>query len=250
MMRDFKKNMREQKVHTKQTLCIMQQCTERCAVCCKFFRTKDGLRSHLVAHTKSFYRCPLCVEKNNSKRDFTSIKAFKNHLRWHKLYEPLYTCDVCGVQKEWPKNLKSHMQTHQPASKPCRVHPGCEAKFTFDNERNQHERYFDVKKIYTCEPCGTKFKEHLKLELHEARYHNPYSKHYIKSKTNKNTPPTATATSETENIAQGSDSQSTVQQKNKPHQAKKNKSETSETENSAQGSDSQSTVQQKEATSS
>ena len=106
MMQDFKKNMRSQKVHTKQTLCIMQQYTERCAVCSKFFRTKDGLRSHLVAHTKSFYRCPLCFEMNGSERDFTSEKAFRTHLRWHKLFEPLFTCEILWSSQRMGEKFK------------------------------------------------------------------------------------------------------------------------------------------------
>ena len=181
LMQDFKRNLQGQKGHKKGKLCIMQQYKERCAICCKWFQTKEGLESHLTAHTKSHYRCPLCFEINGAIRPFTSRKAFRFHLTWHKNGEPKFKCEICGVEKEWEKNLKSHMNTHQPPSKPCRVHPGCDAVFTFDQERKKHERTAFVKKIYRCELCNNKkFAEHIKLELHEARYHTPSSKHYIK----------------------------------------------------------------------
>ena len=182
MMRDFRHNIKHvthQKGHSKERICVMQTYTEKCAICCKTFRTADGLKSHLTAHTMMFYRCPLCVQRDGSDRQYRSLKAFKHHLKWHSLSEPLYVCPECGVEKEWQKNLDSHMTTHRPADKPCRVHKNCIALFSFDNERNHHERHSDAKQIYECDHCRSKFKSYLKKELHDARYHTPGSKHYI-----------------------------------------------------------------------
>ena len=181
MMKDFKRNIKhvkDDKAHSKARVCLMQTFTERCAVCSKTFRTADGLHSHLVAHTKMFYRCPLCIERNGSDRPFTSLKAFKHHLKWHSLSEPLYVCPECGVEKEWQKNLDSHMTTHRPADLPCREHDNCEALFSFENERKHHERFGEAKQIFKCDQCSSMFKSYIKKELHDARYHTIGGKHY------------------------------------------------------------------------
>ena len=172
----------------------MQTYTEKCAVCSKTFRTADGLHSHLVAHTKMFYRCPLCIERNGSDRPFTSLKAFKHHLKWHSLSEPLYVCPECGVEKEWQKNLDSHMTTHRPADLPCREHPNCKALFSFENERKHHERYGEAKQIFSCQQCSSVFKSYIKKELHDARFHTPGGKHYKGPATESSQPPTAATT--------------------------------------------------------
>ena len=179
MMQDFKHNVEQhEKCHSKRKMCITQQYAERCAVCHKFFRTKEGLNSHLMGHTKTYYMCPLCKDKDGSDRPFTALKAFRFHLKWHKLGEPYYTCEICGVKKEWPKYLESHMTTHRKPERPCRAHPGCEAMFSFEQERKYHERYGNILKIYRCDECPMKFKDHVKLTIHQGRIHNPLSKHY------------------------------------------------------------------------
>ena len=83
----------------------MQQYTERCAMCNKSFKTKDGLESHLQGHTKTYFVCPLCkdIDPKAPDREFRAEKAFRFHLKWHKLGEPYYVCEICGVKKRVAK---------------------------------------------------------------------------------------------------------------------------------------------------
>ena len=181
MMKTFKKNI----VNTQdpKEIAMVQVFQERCAVCGRFFKSKRGLDSHLVKHTNMSFKCKLCTDRN-----FTAQIAFKKHLRWHRDGEVYHYCDFivntetqekCDKRFEWATGLESHKLSHYPPSKPCRVHEGCEAIYTYDCERLKHERTGTARKIYKCEDCNTTFKDDLNRVIHMGRYHTRTSKHYI-----------------------------------------------------------------------
>ena len=181
MLKTFKKNLVNK--HKPAEMAMLQTFQERCAVCGQLFKSKRGLDSHLVKHTNVGLTCVLC-----GGRQFTAQIAFKKHLKWHRDGEKYYICELndnkagqkCGKKFEWPEWLNSHKLTHFPPSKRCRVHPGCEAIYTFDSERLKHERKGKCRKIYKCTACNTTFKDDINRHIHMGRYHLPTSKHYIK----------------------------------------------------------------------
>ena len=165
-------------------MCMLQVYRERCELCGRYFKSERGLKSHLVKHTNSSMRCKLCVKK----RKFTSDISFKKHLKWHSSGEVLHTCEfvtnkdseeICGLTFEWPDWLKSHQLSHYPPTKACRVHPGCEAIYTYNSERLKHERTGVARKIYKCDACNVTFKDDINRHIHMGRYHVATSKHYI-----------------------------------------------------------------------
>ena len=169
----------DSKRHQKKNVCMLQVFNERCAMCGKYFQTKEGLKSHLAKHTKTFYRCKFCPKPY---RQFASEKAFRHHLHWHALGEKLYPCDnidpvagQCDKKFEWPRQLESHLLTHQPPSKRCRVHNNCDAIYTFEHERKKHEEKGHALRIYRCDPCKMKFKDSFNRDVHLIKRHGSRS---------------------------------------------------------------------------
>ena len=162
---------------------MLQVYRERCELCGKYFNSERGLKSHLVKHTNMALYCKLC----SKDRHFTSQISFKKHLSWHSKGELLYTCDfvnkdteeTCSKTFEWPAWLESHKLSHYPPTKACRVHPGCEAIYTYNTERLKHERTGVARKIYKCDDCNVTFKDDINKHIHMGRYHVATSKHYI-----------------------------------------------------------------------
>ena len=169
----------EGKKHQKRNICMLQVFEERCAICGKYYKTKEGLKSHLAVHTKTYFRCKMCVLP---ARQFASEKAFRHHLQWHALGENYYVCDYvdavigqCNQKFEWPRQLKSHQLTHQPPSKPCRVHKNCDAIYTFEYERTKHEEKGKALRIFKCVPCNARFKDHYNRDIHMIKIHGSRS---------------------------------------------------------------------------
>ena len=169
----------EGKKHQKRNICMLQVFEERCAICGKYFRTKEGLKSHLAVHTKTYYKCKMCSQPD---RQFASDKSFRHHLQWHALGENYYIRDnvdpvvgLCNKKFEWPRQLQSHLLTHQPPSKRCRVHTNCDAIYTFEYERTKHEEKGKALRIFKCVPCNMRFKDHFNRDIHMIKRHGSRS---------------------------------------------------------------------------
>ena len=97
---------------------MLQVFEERCAICGKYFKTKEGLKSHLAVHTKTYYKCKMCAKPD---RQFASEKAFRHHLQWHALGEKYYICDnvdpIVGLcnKKFWMAKAASESPTDTSA---------------------------------------------------------------------------------------------------------------------------------------
>ena len=183
LMRQLSRNAgtseHDSKRHQKRNICMMQVFNERCAMCGKYFQTKEGLNSHLAKHTRTYFKCKFCSLPD---RQFASEKAFRHHLQWHALGENYYACDnddpilgKCTKQFEWPAQLKSHSLTHLPPSKPCRVHVNCDAIYTFEHERTKHEEKGKALRIFKCDPCKMKFKDSFNRDIHLIKKHGSRS---------------------------------------------------------------------------
>ena len=78
-----------------------------CQVCDKKFAQKGTLVRHQATHSdlKSF-KCSICPEG----RFFKTKDGLRNHMVYH--YEPKFTCSYCDYKCHSSSNLKTHEQTH------------------------------------------------------------------------------------------------------------------------------------------
>ena len=154
---------------TNDKLVVLHTFKYRCEVCGQTYRSKDGLNSHLRRHTGEGYTCELCSEY----RFFSSEKAYRSHMKFHKDGENLHYCDEPGCGKGFEKKaqLKSHLKVHKPADLPCRAHKHCNKKFKQNGERVKHELYFESAQTFECPDCGSMHNSPYNLKAHVKRVH-------------------------------------------------------------------------------
>ena len=150
-------------------LVVLHMFKFRCEVCGETYRTKEGLNSHLRRHTGEGYNCELCSEY----RFFSSDKAFRQHLNFHKNGEQYKVCDYlrCGKKFEQMSQLKSHSKVHKEPDLPCQAHNNCGKKFKQNSERVKHELYFESADTFECPDCGNMFNSPFNLKAHVKRIH-------------------------------------------------------------------------------
>ncbi|XP_065369914.1 zinc finger protein 90 homolog [Calliphora vicina] len=112
------------------------------------------------------YRCHLC------DKDYTSLRSFNNHQRWHKkseellghpktLHDVAVVCDVCNTVFASEKNLKLHMKMHKKQT----IKTIQEAlPVGAQNEYNELNQFF-------CEICNKSFDQKL-LVIHKNMHQN------------------------------------------------------------------------------
>ncbi|XP_037815578.1 zinc finger and SCAN domain-containing protein 2 [Lucilia sericata] len=115
---------------------------------------------------QNVYRCHLC------DKDYTSLRSFNNHLRWHKkaedilghtktLHDVAVVCEVCNTVFASEKNLKLHMKMHKKQT----VKTIQEAlPVGAQNEYNELNQFF-------CEICNKSFDQKL-LVIHKNMHQN------------------------------------------------------------------------------
>ncbi|XP_022818800.1 zinc finger protein OZF-like, partial [Spodoptera litura] len=77
-----------------------------CAVCGTMFKSKDGLRDHMVGHSgEKNYECEVCHKKYGRRKTLTQ------HLRIH-MNDRRFACGACGQAFVQKCSLKNHIRVH------------------------------------------------------------------------------------------------------------------------------------------
>ena len=78
--------------------------TLRCGACHKMFYTKDGMRTHHLAHTSvEPVSCKMCGKA------FKYMETLKEHIKVHTGIK--YGCKLCGKMFSYRSSLSRHLST-------------------------------------------------------------------------------------------------------------------------------------------
>ncbi|XP_017488772.1 PREDICTED: zinc finger protein 62 homolog isoform X2 [Rhagoletis zephyria] len=136
----------------------------KCTKCDMIFGSNDELSKHMVAMHMRYLRnqCPHC------KKVFTTISAFKDHLRVHSGEKP-FVCDICSKGFSQKTYLKQHIMRH---SKERNFKCGeCSMGFVTKAELCRHKRIHTGEHPYRCVECYATFTKSSSLVKHHKRMH-------------------------------------------------------------------------------
>ena len=174
-----------------------------CGECGVLYKTQASLDSHLMLHRETHtsegapwpYTCNTCKERFSSRasltnhtKDFHSTDIFqcsecnktcKTHklLHLHRLRRHAeggreFLCSLCSKTFHVLKDLRRHMQTHNPAG--ARECPVCHSKFKTDSTLRSHIKSHSKGKPYDCSICLFPFSSLEALTSHLQSYHSIY----------------------------------------------------------------------------
>ena len=137
-----------------------------CALCSKKYFAKESFDSHVESHTGTTHKCTLC-----NQPPYTSEKSYKRHMKWHVNGCPKFICQTCSKSFDYKYRLTSHQRTHQEPTLQCRVDSNCTKKYTFENERKNHEAYGHLEqKPIQCATCDKFYTSPALLRIHQKAF--------------------------------------------------------------------------------
>ncbi len=116
----------------KENICFTVMDNEhKCPHCSGTFKTKTGLRSHLVTHiNEKMFSCSKC------SKHFVKKEAMDSHIRRVHLGIRPHKCVICTSTFSTTSELKSHLGTHdKPKSYGCHL---CSAVFVQKGALSRH----------------------------------------------------------------------------------------------------------------
>ncbi|XP_071549955.1 uncharacterized protein [Panulirus ornatus] len=173
-----------------------------CPECGAFYRTESSLKSHMMLHNESKgsasssswpFTCHTCSEKLSSQASLSnhiinshSTGDFQCHhcdkicktrqllsqhcLRKHKTGNKEFPCSVCNKVFHISKDLRRHMQSHNPEGLlQC---PACHAKFKTYSTLQSHMKIHSQGKPYDCVICLLPCATIENLKSHLFSHHN------------------------------------------------------------------------------
>lgn len=173
-----------------------------CGECGVLYKTQASLDSHLMLHRENQaisesaawpYTCHTCQERfssraslSNHTKDFHSTSVFQcpecnkscktqkllhlHRLRRHTVGNREFLCPLCSKAFHVLKDLRRHMQTHNPAG--ARECPVCHSKFKTDSTLRSHMKSHSKGKPYDCSICLFPFCSLEALLNHLQSYHS------------------------------------------------------------------------------
>nr|XP_013102523.1 unnamed protein product [Stomoxys calcitrans] len=148
----------------------------QCTICSKVYANPRSLRKHYVrAHeihednSTQTYNCKICMIT------FPTVKDAKQHRKEHRQSFPnkRHTCDICGNNFAYPRNLADHKKTHSNVrDQICDI---CGKAFTNANLLNQHKNVHNGQK-FECKACGKDYAHYRGLYRHVVRAHGSNNK--------------------------------------------------------------------------
>ena len=173
-----------------------------CPTCGVYYKTQASLDNHMLLHNGDHekynlhtwpFTCHLCGEKLSSKVSLNNhinqthsmlnlschlcSKTFKTKqllmvhlLRKHKVGDQTFTCPTCGKAFQISKDLRRHMQSHNPeGSHKC---PVCLKKFKVYSTLQSHMKIHSKDKPYDCVICLSPSASLDALKNHMVSEHN------------------------------------------------------------------------------
>ncbi|XP_068222897.1 gastrula zinc finger protein XlCGF46.1-like, partial [Palaemon carinicauda] len=203
-------------IHSKDSMMQDRDCTGNafvCQECGACYKTQASLDNHLLLHSKGYedctndgwpFTCHLCNEKLSSKvalgnhisqthstqnfkcplcdKTFKTKQFLLGHsLRKHKIGDQKFPCPVCSKVFQIPKDLRRHMQSHNPeGTHICLV---CQKKFKVYSNLQSHMKTHSKDKPYDCMICLVPsaslhdLKSHL-LSEHKIKVGQSFAEHW------------------------------------------------------------------------
>ena len=103
-----------------------------CSTCGKGFGRKDVLQAHIAIHSEERkHKCTICPEG----KFFKTKQGLNSHMKFH--FEPQHECNQCGKKFHQSQNLNRHMKIHFNSTYLCIK---CGKKFRDANNFKRHEK--------------------------------------------------------------------------------------------------------------
>ena len=139
----------------------------KCDKCTKCFTAKKYLHHHSMTHfidTVKPFSCSYCTKR------FIRKKHAESHERMHTNERP-YECSDCGKTYKHAEQMLIHRRLHTGERFYCQY---CNRGFTAKCELEKHERVHTGAKPYSCDTCGSCFRQLGTLKSH-IRTHDEHS---------------------------------------------------------------------------
>ena len=136
----------------------------KCPQCNKYFKTKNGLKTHLVMHTEETpYQCNMC------EKAFKLKKRLNEHINsFHIVYE----CNECNIVFLRRTEYKVHLLAKHPNSESNRnahLHEcdHCHQAFLNKSSLENHMKSHSEERPFECDGCNKRFKHKKHLKSHQ-----------------------------------------------------------------------------------
>ena len=138
----------------------------KCVHCLRTYSTSNGLKLHLMEHTKERpHRCQMCPKQ------FKSTSLLNRHLITHT-GQRLYPCGICGHRFTQRSAARTHEATQHSADggrhHECEL---CGQRFNKRSIRDAHVRRHKGEKPYACSMCHWTFAFAGDLRNHMIKKH-------------------------------------------------------------------------------
>lgn len=152
-----------------------------CTVCERTFHRKDHLKNHIKVHspTKKIYIC----DREQCKKEYTSILSYKKHLAVHFADEGHLDCKICTKKFENKSDLLYHLKIHagsrtlkNPNEKKFRCE-FCDRKFFTRKDVRRHLVVHTGRRDFLCQFCPQRFgrKDHLVRHIKKSHHNKTQS---------------------------------------------------------------------------
>ncbi|XP_044267881.1 zinc finger protein 79-like isoform X14 [Tribolium madens] len=133
-----------------------------CDICGKTFKQKNGLKDHLVMHSKYFH-CEKCGTTHKKLIDYVT------HMRIHN-DEMNFKCIFCDYNTDNIVQISDHLKSRHDQEKPytCDI---CKKHFPILKWFKDHENDHKNLKPYHCDLCDKSFAYARYLSVHRALIH-------------------------------------------------------------------------------
>ncbi|CAG0897464.1 unnamed protein product [Cyprideis torosa] len=138
---------------------------QECEQCKKKFSSVKAYRAHL----RLIHRKPVVIPCKICSKVFSTSANLQRHISSiHSNYRP-YSCNICGASFVERRTLAEHVTTHT-GNKPF-VCKHCNERFSQKSSLRAHIEIHLMSKQHLCPTCGKSFRQATQLATHISRSH-------------------------------------------------------------------------------